>query len=83
MNQQDFPASIEGFVVTHMLIVEDVDRSLDFYVGSLGASEIVRIPDGRPDRRSVRSGPCHGHGSDRDWAGHRSGTDLRAEGACR
>jgi catechol 2,3-dioxygenase-like lactoylglutathione lyase family enzyme len=46
MNQQDFPAPSEGFVVTHMLIVEDIDRSVDFYVGSLGASEIARIPDG-------------------------------------
>jgi catechol 2,3-dioxygenase-like lactoylglutathione lyase family enzyme len=46
MNQQDFPAPSEGFVVTHMLIVEDIDRSVDFYVGSLGASQIARIPDG-------------------------------------
>ena len=46
MNQQDFPAPSEGFVVTHMLIVEDVDRSVDFYVNKLGASELTRIPDG-------------------------------------
>jgi len=46
MNRQDFPAPTEGFVVTHMLIVEDVDRSVDFYVNSLGASELMRIPDG-------------------------------------
>ncbi len=36
-NQQDFPAPSEGFVVTHMLIVEDIERSVDFYVNSLGA----------------------------------------------
>lgn len=46
MNRQDFPAPTEGFVVTHMLIVEDVDRSVDFYVGVLGASELMRVPDG-------------------------------------
>ncbi|MDH3225554.1 MAG: VOC family protein [Thermoleophilia bacterium] len=46
MNRQDFPAPPEGFVVTHMLIVEDIGRSVDFYVNSLGASELVRIPDG-------------------------------------
>lgn len=45
-NQQDFPAPSEGFVVSHMLIVEDIARSVDFYVHSLGASEIARIPDG-------------------------------------
>ena len=46
MNQQDFPAPTEGFVVTHTLIVEDVDRSVDFYVNVLGASDVMRIPDG-------------------------------------
>ena len=46
MNQQGFPAPSEGFVVTHMLIVEDVDRSADFYVNVLGATDIARIPDG-------------------------------------
>ena len=45
-NQQEFPAPSEGFVVTHMLIVKDIDQSVDFYVSSLGASEIARIPDG-------------------------------------
>lgn len=46
MNQQDFPAPTEGFVVTQMLIVADVDRSVDFYVNALGATELIRIPDG-------------------------------------
>ena len=46
MNRQDFPAPDEGFVVTHTLIVEDVDRSVDFYVNVLGASDVMRIPDG-------------------------------------
>ena len=45
-NQTGFPAPSEGFVVTHMLIVEDVDRSADFYVNTLGATEIGRITDG-------------------------------------
>ena len=46
MHQSDFPAPSEGFVVTHMLIVADIDRSVDFYVNTLGATEIMRIPDG-------------------------------------
>ena len=46
MNQQDFPAPTEGFVVTHMLIVDDVDRSVDFYVNALGATDLMRVPDG-------------------------------------
>ena len=46
MNRQDFPAPTEGFVVTHMLIVDDVDRSVDFYVNALGASDLMRVPDG-------------------------------------
>ena len=29
-----------------MLIVEDIDRSVDFYVNVLGASDLIRIPDG-------------------------------------
>ena len=46
MNRQDFPAPTEGFVVTHTLIVEDIDRSADFYVNVFGATEVMRIPDG-------------------------------------
>jgi catechol 2,3-dioxygenase-like lactoylglutathione lyase family enzyme len=46
MNRQDFPAPTEGFVVTHMLIVGDIDRSVDFYTKVLGASQLMRIPDG-------------------------------------
>ena len=46
MNRQDFPAPTEGFVVTQFLTVEDIDRSVDFYVKVLGASELMRIPEG-------------------------------------
>lgn len=46
MNRQDFPAPSEGFVVTHTLIVDNIARSVDFYVNVLGATEIMRIPDG-------------------------------------
>src|SRR5216683_1384132 len=31
MNQEDFPAPKEGFVLTHFLVVSDQDRSRDFY----------------------------------------------------
>ena len=46
MNRQDFPAPTEGFVVTQFLTVKDIDRSVDFYVKVLGASELMRIPEG-------------------------------------
>lgn len=45
-NREDFPAPTEGIVAANMLIVEDVDRSVDFYVGVLGASELMRVPGG-------------------------------------
>jgi len=53
VNQQDFPAPSEGFVVTHTLIVEDVGRSVDFYVNTLGASELMRVPDGPARHRTA------------------------------
>jgi len=31
MNPEDFPAPREGFVLTHFLVVEDQDRSREFY----------------------------------------------------
>jgi lactoylglutathione lyase len=40
----DFPAPSEGFVVTHFFVVEDQDRSRDWYVGVLGA-EVARERD--------------------------------------
>ena len=46
MHRSDFPAPSEGFVVAHTLIVDDVARSVDFYVNTLGATEIMRVPDG-------------------------------------
>ena len=36
----DFPAPTEGFVVTHLLIVADQDRSRDFYTRILGAKVV-------------------------------------------
>lgn len=36
----DFPAPAEGFVVTHLLIVTDQDRSRDFYVRIFGAKVV-------------------------------------------
>lgn len=64
MNRQDFPAPTEGFAVTHMLIVDDVDRSVDFYVSVLGATELMRVPDGPAilgfanTRSGARPVPC-------------------------
>lgn len=31
MNRDDFPAPVEGFVLTHFLVVSDQDRARDFY----------------------------------------------------
>ena len=47
LNPQDvkgFPAPSEGFVVTHLLIVADQDRSREFYRKVLGA-EVIRQRD--------------------------------------
>ncbi|MBS3650582.1 VOC family protein [Pseudaminobacter sp. 19-2017] len=41
---RSFPAPREGFVVTHLLIVADQDRSREFYRAVLGA-EVVRERD--------------------------------------
>ena len=41
---EGFPAPSEGFVVTHLLIVADQDRSREFYRTVLGA-EVVRERD--------------------------------------
>ena len=45
-NPTEFPAPDEGFVITTMLIVEDVDRSADFYINVMGATEIMRMEGG-------------------------------------
>jgi lactoylglutathione lyase len=36
MNTGDFPAPKEGFVITHVLVVADQDRSREFYRSLLG-----------------------------------------------
>ena len=36
MNLEDFPAPKEGFVITHVLVVADPDRSREFYRSLLG-----------------------------------------------
>jgi catechol 2,3-dioxygenase-like lactoylglutathione lyase family enzyme len=40
MNLDDFPAPEEGFVITHLLVVADQDRSREFY-RSLFGGEVV------------------------------------------
>ncbi|MGI6852723.1 VOC family protein [Mesorhizobium sp. 1B3] len=44
LDTKGFPAPSEGFVVTHLLIVADQDRSREFYRTVLGA-EVVRERD--------------------------------------
>ena len=41
MNLDDFPAPKEGFVITHVLVVADPDRSRDFYQSLLGGQVLL------------------------------------------
>jgi hypothetical protein len=36
MNSGDFPAPKEGFLITHVLVAADLDRSREFYRSMLG-----------------------------------------------
>ena len=40
MARDDFPAPDHGFVITHFLVVSDMDRSREFYVGLLGGTVV-------------------------------------------
>ena len=41
MNQDDFPAPAEGFVITHFLVVADQDRSREFYRALFGGQVLM------------------------------------------
>ena len=41
MNGGDFPAPAEGFVITHVLVVADPDRSREFYRDLLGGQVLL------------------------------------------
>ena len=41
MEQNDFPAPAEGFVITHFLVVADQDRSREFYRSILGGTVVM------------------------------------------
>jgi catechol 2,3-dioxygenase-like lactoylglutathione lyase family enzyme len=41
MKREDFPAPEEGFVITHVLVVSDPDRSRDFYQSLLSADVVL------------------------------------------
>jgi catechol 2,3-dioxygenase-like lactoylglutathione lyase family enzyme len=41
MNPDDFPAPKEGFVITHVLVVADEDRSREFYRSLLGGQVLL------------------------------------------
>jgi lactoylglutathione lyase len=41
MNLHDFPAPKEGFVITHVLVVADPDRSREFYQSLLGGQVLL------------------------------------------
>ena len=41
MNLDDFPAPKEGFVITHVLVVADPDRSREFYRSLLGGQVVL------------------------------------------
>jgi catechol 2,3-dioxygenase-like lactoylglutathione lyase family enzyme len=40
MTRDDFPAPEHGFVLTHFLVVSDMDRSRDFYRSMLGGTVV-------------------------------------------
>ena len=44
MNPDDFPAPKEGFVITHVLVVADPDRSREFY-RSLHGGQVLPTRD--------------------------------------
>lgn len=44
MNEMDFPAPTDGMVMTHLVIVADVDRSRDFYRDVLGGDVVWEGP---------------------------------------
>ena len=41
MNPDDFPAPRDGFVITHVLVVADPDRSREFYLSLLGGQVLL------------------------------------------
>jgi catechol 2,3-dioxygenase-like lactoylglutathione lyase family enzyme len=41
MNLDDFPAPKEGFVISHVLVVADLDRSREFYRSLLGGQVLL------------------------------------------
>ena len=41
MNLDEFPAPEEGFVITHVLVVADQDRSREFYRSLLGGQVLL------------------------------------------
>ncbi len=45
MDDMEFPAPSEGFVLTHFLVSEDVDAAREFYAGVLGGTTVM---DGEP-----------------------------------
>ena len=59
MNPGGFPAPKEGFVITHVLVVADLDRSREFYRSLLGmcpqGSQEVASPYGLVRSHAVRS----------------------------
>jgi len=47
MERSDFPAPIEGFVATHFVVAEDIERTTHFYTHVLGG-QVVFAGDGAP-----------------------------------
>lgn len=41
MNEMEFPAPVEGIVLTHFIVSTDVASSRDFYVGVLGGTPVM------------------------------------------
>ena len=47
MERSDFPTPIDGFVTTHFVVAEDIERTAQFYSHVLGG-EVIFAADGAP-----------------------------------
>jgi len=57
LSPDDFPAPREGFVITHVLVVADQDRSREYYRELLGGQVLRKRDRPRPANRAIISRP--------------------------
>ena len=59
MNLGDFPAPKEGFIIAHVLVVADQDRSREFYRSLLGGQVIASVTGWVQDEYLQLTGSFH------------------------